>query len=255
MKKINLSPIARFIIIIIILLLILIISLATSLLFPRSQSVEPTEVDKADALDFQLAQLEFVDSHVMSSDNYSFNADLTAPSATLLPLKTAQDFASLPQSTFSAVITTNKGDFTLHFFTDSAPITIASFLDLAKKGFYDGLRFHRLEPDFVAQIGDPASREATDVSSLAQLGAGYPGYRLADEIDPFLSHQPAGLVSMANINYNGQYPHTNGSQFFITLAPARHLDGRHTIFAQITDGLEILSLLELGDEIIKIEIQ
>ena len=105
----------------------------------------------------------------------------------------------------------------------SAPETVNNFVFLAEEGWYDGVTFHRVIPGFMAQTGDPTG-----------LGIGGPGYNINDEFDPELSHDGAGIVSMAN---NSQ-PNTGGSQFFITYGPATHLDGRHAIFGRVIEGMD-----------------
>lgn len=128
------------------------------------------------------------------------------------------------EKTYYATIKTEKGDIRLLLFDDEAPMTVNNFVFLAREGFYDGCTFHRVIPGFVAQAGDP-----TDTGSSG------PGYTFPDEFSPSLSHDSAGILSMANAG-----PDTNGSQFFITYAPQPHLDGRHSIFGKVVDGMEVL---------------
>lgn len=203
----------------------------------------------------ELAQLQFSDGQQMNSNNFNLSvaADSNLPAAMLLPVKTLADFAS--SSATVATIKTNRGDLEIKLFPTLAPLTVANFISLTETGFYDHLRFHRVEPGFVVQIGDPASKNATAAAQLSQLGTGYPGYRIMDEISPALSHNQKGIVSMANINLNGNYPNSGGSQFFITLNPATYLDGRYSIFGQVTAGLEVLDRLQVGDQIIKISLK
>ena len=124
----------------------------------------------------------------------------------------------------TAEIETSMGTITIELYPDDPPKTVENFVKLAKKGFYDGLIFHRVIPQFMLQTGDP---EGT--------GAGGPGYTFADELSPKLKHDRAGRVSMANAG-----PDTNGSQFFITLAPTPWLDGKHAIFGQVTAGQDVV---------------
>lgn len=124
----------------------------------------------------------------------------------------------------SAEITTNLGSFSLELFEDKAPKTAKNFIDLAEKGFYDGVVFHRVIEGFMIQGGDPTG-----------TGRGGPGYTIADEFHPELKHTEEGLLSMANAG-----PNTGGSQFFITLAPTAWLDGKHAIFGKITEGMEVV---------------
>ncbi len=203
----------------------------------------------------ELAQLQFSDGQQMSSDNFNLSvaADSNLPAAMLLPVKTLADFASV--SATLATIKTTRGDLEIQLFSTAAPLTVANFVSLTKAGFYNHLRFHRVEPGFVVQVGDPASREATTAAQLSQLGTGYPGYRIMDEISPALSHNQKGILSMANINLTGDYPNSGGSQFFITLNPATYLDGRYSIFGQVVKGLEVLDQLTVGDQIIKVSLK
>lgn len=120
-------------------------------------------------------------------------------------------------------ITTTKGVIEAKLFPDKAPQTVSNFVTLAQKGFYNGLIFHRVIPKFMIQTGDPKGD-----------GSGGPGYSFADEFNKELKHDKAGLLSMANAG-----PDTNGSQFFITVAPTPHLDNKHTIFGEVTKGLDI----------------
>ncbi len=198
-----------------------------------------------------ISRMELADGQQMGSDSYNFTTDVTGPSAMHLPLKTLQDFPA-SSSAQTAHITTSKGVLTVELFQSLAPLTVANFVTLARTGFYDDLHFHRVVPNFVAQIGDPASRGVTDPVVLDTLGTGYPDYRIEDEFGAGLSHDGPGYLSMANINLDGSYPNSGGSQFFITLAPLTYLDGRHAIFGRVSEGLEILPRLEVGDAIQKI---
>jgi len=129
-----------------------------------------------------------------------------------------------PQKKYTATLSTDKGDIVLDLFADKAPRTVNNFVFLAREGFYDGTIFHRVIQDFMAQGGDPTG-----------TGTGGPGYRFADEFHPSLKHNKPGVFSMANAG-----PGTNGSQFFITHVPTPWLDGKHSIFGQVTQGLDVL---------------
>ena len=130
----------------------------------------------------------------------------------------------------TAVIETNKGTINIELFTDQTPITCANFVNLIQKGYYDGLSFHRVISDFMIQGGCPLG-----------TGTGGPGYRFEDEFSDDLSHDRAGILSMANAG-----PGTNGSQFFITLAPTTWLQGRHTIFGDVTDEVSRKVVDQIG---------
>jgi len=123
-----------------------------------------------------------------------------------------------------AVIETTKGKIVIELYSDKAPKTVENFVTLAKKGFYNGIIFHRVIPGFMVQTGDPTG-----------TGRGGPGYNFPDEFGPDLTHKTAGTVSMANAG-----PNTNGSQFFITLAPTPWLDGKHAIFGTVIEGQNVV---------------
>lgn len=159
-------------------------------------------------------------------------------------MKTIADFE--PISATGAIIKTTKGDITIQLFRHQAPLTTINFLTLAKSGFYNDIVFHRVIPGFMAQVGDPLTK---DISKQALWGTGGPGYAIADEFDTSLKHDKAGIVSMANSG-----PNTGGSQIFITYAPQPHLDGIHAVFGQVTAGMDVLESIEVGDKILTIEL-
>ena len=117
-----------------------------------------------------------------------------------------------------AVIETNKGTIHVELFADKTPLTVANFVNLAERGYYDGLKFHRVIADFMVQGGCPQGR-----------GTGGPGYQFEDEFDGSLRHDEPGVLSMANAG-----PGTNGSQFFITHVPTPWLDGKHSVFGKVS---------------------
>jgi len=138
---------------------------------------------------------------------------------------------------YNATIDTEKGSIVLELFASDVPVTVNNFVFLARDGFYDGTTFHRIIPDFMAQGGDPTG-----------TGTGGPGYKFSDE---FTKHSHcAGALSMANSG-----PNTNGSQFFITYEPQPHLDHKHSVFGQLTQGTEVLNLLKNGDTLVRITIE
>ncbi len=136
------------------------------------------------------------------------------------------------------IVKTDKGDIEGVLYPGKAPVTVANFLNLAKRGYYDGLTFHRVIPDFMIQGGDPTG-----------TGSGGPGYRFDDECTPELKHDKPGIFSMANAG-----PGTNGSQFFITHVPTPWLDGKHTVFGSVTKGQDIVNAVAQGEKIKSIEI-
>jgi cyclophilin family peptidyl-prolyl cis-trans isomerase len=126
-----------------------------------------------------------------------------------------------------AVFETNMGTFECELFEDKAPKTVANFVGLAKKGYYNGVIFHRVIDNFVIQGGDP--------TGTGRGGESIYGHPFEDEFHPDLKHDKAGVLSMANAG-----PNTNGSQFFITLAPTPWLDGKHSIFGQVIKGMDVV---------------
>ena len=135
-------------------------------------------------------------------------------------------------------IKTNKGDIHLNLFDDKAPLTVANFVNLAQRGFYDGLTFHRVINDFMIQGGCPLG-----------TGTGGPGYKFQDEFVPELKHHKPGILSMANAG-----PNTNGSQFFITHVPTNWLDGKHTVFGEVVaqEDQDVVNRIVAKDKIEKI---
>jgi len=137
---------------------------------------------------------------------------------------------------YTATIETEKGNLVLELFAKDVPLTVNNFVFLAGEGFYDNTTFHRVIEDFMAQAGNSST------------GAGGPGYKFADE---FTHHKHvAGALSMANSG-----PNTNGSQFFITYTPQPHLDGKHSVFGQLTEGMDVLKQLKNGVAIIRVIIE
>ncbi len=142
-----------------------------------------------------------------------------------------------PTKSYVATIETEKGDLVLDLFAGDVPKTVNNFVFLSREGFYDGTTFHRVIADFMVQGGDPTG-----------TGTGGPGYKFADE---FTSHRHGtGTLSMANSG-----PGTNGSQFFITYAPQSHLDGKHSVFGQLTSGMDVLKKIQSGDKIVRVVIE
>jgi len=134
-----------------------------------------------------------------------------------------------PDSMLVAVVETNLGTFELELYPNETPITVTNFVTLAEENFYDGVSFHRVIDGFVIQGGDPTGTGSGGKSI-------YDGKPYADEFVPALRHNSAGILSMAN-----RGPHTNTSQFFITLAPTPHLDDKHTVFGKVIDGMDIVA--------------
>lgn len=155
-----------------------------------------------------------------------------------------------PDKQYFAVLETEKGEVRIELFPDKAPIAVNNFIFLARQGWYDGVTFHRVIPNFVAQAGDPSG-----------TGFGGPGYAFVNEIAPDLKFDAAGLLAMANAG-----PDSNGSQFFITYAPAPELDGSYTIFGRVVSGMDVVDQLTPrnpadtlglppGDQIIRVSIE
>ena len=130
-----------------------------------------------------------------------------------------------------ATIATSRGTIKLNLHDDKVPKTVENFEKLAKQGFYNGLKFHRVIDNFMVQTGCPQG-----------TGTGGPGYKFADEFHPSLKHSGPGVLSMANSG-----PNTNGSQFFITHVATPWLDGKHSVFGQVTEGLDVVNSIKQGD--------
>jgi len=156
----------------------------------------------------------------------------------------AQQWKSAPAMTidatknYTATIETNKGTVVIDLYAKHAPKTVNNFVFLAKQGFYDGIKFHRVISNFMVQGGDPTG-----------TGSGGPGYKFEDETrgNP-LTHE-TGVLSMANAGAN-----TNGSQFFITHSPQSHLNGKHTVFGKVREGMDIVNAIRQGDSMSKVTI-
>lgn len=140
----------------------------------------------------------------------------------------------------TAKISTVKGEMSVEFFEEDAPNTVENFVKLSKEGFYDGLTFHRVIPDFVVQAGCPKGD-----------GTGGPGYQIDCELDGENQYHERGVLSMAHAGRN-----TGGSQFFIchSRKNTSHLDRKHTVFGKVVDGLDVIDEIQQGDVIEKIEI-
>jgi cyclophilin family peptidyl-prolyl cis-trans isomerase len=147
----------------------------------------------------------------------------------------------------SAVITLEKGgEIAIEFFPADAPRTVENFLKLAGQGFYDGTTFHRVEPGFVVQGGDPLSK--TLPAGHARLGTGGPGHTVKAEFNK--QKHVRGVVAMAR----SQDPDSAGSQFYITLGPAHFLDGKYTVFGRVTSGMNVVDGIRVGDRIKTVKI-
>ena len=159
---------------------------------------------------------------------------LFAVTICFLPASNASDMADI-----RIIIKTSRGDIEGTLYPSKTPVTVANFLNLAKRGYYDGITFHRVIPDFMIQGGDPTG-----------TGRGGPGYTFEDECRPDLKHDKPGVFSMANTGK----PVSNGSQFFITHVPTPWLDGKHTVFGHVTKGQDVVNGIRQGDKIQQIEI-
>ncbi|MEM9826051.1 MAG: peptidylprolyl isomerase [Planctomycetota bacterium] len=137
-----------------------------------------------------------------------------------------------------ATFDTTKGTIRLELFADLVPKTVANFESLCEKNFYDGLKFHRVIPNFMIQGGCP---EGT--------GTGGPGYKFEDEFHEDLKHDGPGILSMANAG-----PNTNGSQFFITHGPQPHLNNKHSVFGKVIEGQDIVDAIQQGDEMTTVRV-
>ena len=136
-----------------------------------------------------------------------------------------------PKKQYKAHMETDKGTMVIELFADKTPMTVNNFVFLSREGFYDGVIFHRVIDNFMVQGGDPTG-----------TGRGGPGYKFGDEFNSSLKHDKQGILSMANAG-----PGTNGSQFFITHGPTPHLNGKHTVFGQVVEGLDVLMSIPARD--------
>lgn len=143
-----------------------------------------------------------------------------------------------PEKSYQAKMDTSNGMIELELYPEYAPKTVNNFVFLAKEGYYDGVKFHRVINDFMIQGGDPIG-----------TGAGGPGYKFEDEVKGNPLKHETKFISMANAG-----PNTNGSQFFITHSPQPHLDGKHTVFGKVVNGEDVVDAIKQGDQIEKVEI-
>ena len=151
---------------------------------------------------------------------------------------TAPELTIDPTKNYSVTMETNKGTIELALSAEHAPKTVNNFVFLARAGYYDGIKFHRVISDFMVQGGDPTG-----------TGSGGPGYKFEDEVRVNPLKHDAKVISMANAG-----PNTNGSQFFITHSPQAHLNGKHTVFGKVTSGADIVDSIRQGDSMVKVTI-
>ena len=148
-----------------------------------------------------------------------------------------------------ATIETNRGTMTVELYEADAPKTVANFEKLANDGYYDGVKFHRVIPDFVVQGGDPQSRDLP--AGDRRIGSGGPGYTIPDELKGNPRRHDVGALSMAHAG-----PNTGGSQFFIVLSEqnTRHLNGVHTVFGKVTQGLDVMKQIKQNDTMTSVRV-
>ncbi len=186
---------------------------------PATEASQEAQTEEADSA---VSPIQAIDAFIAEQ-----NIDKSKPGwRTQLPKPPQLDFSG--GKTYYWDLDTNVGKIAIRFMPDVAPMHVSSAIYLTRLGFYDGLTFHRVIPDFMAQGGDPLGN-----------GRGNPGYRFDGEFDPNVRHDRPGLLSMANAG-----PGTDGSQFFITFVPTPHLDGRHTIYGEVVDGMDTVKQLE-----------
>lgn len=143
-----------------------------------------------------------------------------------------------PKKAYRILMETNRGTIDIELSPAFAPKTVNNFVFLSQQGFYDGIKFHRVIANFVIQGGDPTG-----------TGAGGPGYKFEDEVKNNPLKHETGVLSMANAG-----PNTNGSQFFITHSPQPHLNGRHTVFGKVVNGMDVVNSIKQGDWMVKVSI-
>jgi peptidyl-prolyl cis-trans isomerase B (cyclophilin B) len=152
--------------------------------------------------------------------------------------KTPPEMQIDPKKTYLTKMETSKGLIELELYPEYAPKTVNNYVFLAREGYYDGIKFHRVISNFMIQGGDPTG-----------TGSGGPGYKFEDEVLGNPLKHDSKVISMANAG-----PNTNGSQFFITHSPQAHLDGKHTVFGRVVKGAEVVDSIRQGDEMLKVEI-
>jgi cyclophilin family peptidyl-prolyl cis-trans isomerase/protein-disulfide isomerase len=219
---------------------------------PETVAAMNSDFEAARNLGLQAVPLVVINGRAQPSfalDYYSIESTISLLALSRRQFKDCPPFTIDPARQYIATLHTAQGDIVLQLFPDKAPLAVNSFVFLARQGWYDGVSFHRVLPGFMAQTGDPSGS-----------GRGGPGYLFNNEIDPSLKYDRAGLVGMANTG-----PDTNGSQFFITYAPAPHLDGGYTIFGEVLSGMEVLESLTprdpeqgnqpVGDTLLSVEIE
>ena len=168
---------------------------------------------------------------------YSIFITLSAPKKKIMNYSEPPEMIIDTTKEYTATIETKKGNLVLDLFAKDVPKTVNNFVFLAREGYYDGVTFHRVIADFMAQGGDPTG-----------TGAGGPGYSFEDE---FTGHKHGtGSLSMANAG-----PNTNGSRFFITYAPQPHLNNHHSVFGQLIKGMDVLKELANGDVMTSVTIE
>ena len=153
--------------------------------------------------------------------------------------KKAPDMQIDAKKAYNVTMETNKGTIEIQLFPEYAPKTVNNFVFLIRDGFYDGVVFHRVISNFMIQGGDPTG-----------TGRGGPGYRFEDEFSGNPLTHEAGVLSMANAG-----PGTNGSQFFVTHSPQPHLNGRHTVFGKVTNGMDVVNAIRQGDKMVTVTVE
>jgi len=196
-------------------------------------SFAPTPVPQITADEPTAVPAQLLDAVPVDFEPWSGTGALSAvtPAARVGAYTEAPPMTVDATNAYSAGLNTDSGKIRINLFADEAPLAVNNFVSLARDGFYDGVIFHRVLADFMAQAGDPAG-----------IGTGGPGYSFADEFDSPRVFDKPGILAMANSG-----PATNGSQFFITLVPTPHLDNKHTIFGELAEDPEILSNIMLRD--------
>ncbi len=206
-------------------IVLVIVALVLGGLFIRyqGQNASSTSLESDSGMQLSDIEIEQMQQNEGGDEIMANNKTNTGNSAKMAAPKMEID----ENAQYTAVLKTTKGDITIELTAQETPVTVNNFVVLANKGFYDGTKFHRVIEEFMIQGGDPAGN-----------GTGGPGYTFADEITP-AEFDSAGILAMAN-----RGPNTNGSQFFITLAPTPWLNGNHTIFGRVTEGMEVVEAIE-----------
>jgi peptidyl-prolyl cis-trans isomerase B (cyclophilin B) len=188
--------------------------------------------------------------HRAHSGGASKKAPASKPSKLKMGMKCpAPEFKVAPGDTLATLVT-DKGTIVLELYTKDTPVTAGNFVKLAKKGFYNGQTFHRVEPHFVIQAGDPNSKNPKDPNAMLKMGTGGPGYTIKMEPSALKYKHDPGVIAMARTSD----PDSAGSQFYITIGDAHFLDGKYAVFGKVLKGMDVAQNIKQWDKIKEVAI-